>query len=194
MDRFDLHGSQSPLAHSWTRCPGGDGCGHLGRRGYLQQPWEDIHIEKAISPDDLPAPPPDERTHSENRAREDGLPIVLDGALFDTEKDTLKAGAEARLRTATGKLASYPGRYLVIEGYTDTQGHGVYDNQSLSERRAKRVKQWLITNASRKDSDMIARGYGEQFPVASNQDEVDERRIAGWKYTSCRLAGGRDNQ
>lgn len=42
--------------------------------------------------------------------------------------------------------------------------HGTYDNQGLSERRAKRVKQWLIQNAARKDADVIANGHGKRLP------------------------------
>jgi outer membrane protein OmpA-like peptidoglycan-associated protein len=139
--------------------------------GYLQQPWEDILIPK-VPPN--PKTPSTEDTDIRSAfmgGPTEGPPITLDGALFNTGLDTLKPEAEAKLREVKGKIAPYSARFLVVNGFTDNVGHGSYDNQGLSERRAKTVKKWLIANANRKDADVIARGYGEQYPVASNNND-----------------------
>jgi OOP family OmpA-OmpF porin len=55
---------------------------------------------------------------------------------------------------------------VVIEGHTDTTGRINY-NQSLSERRAENVANYLIT-AGVKSKHVRFIGYGELRPVASN--------------------------
>jgi len=149
---------------------GGAAAGISDAVGELRQSWEDTHVTTQIdmpSPYDPPGPP-----SGSTPQQEEAPPIVLDGANFQTGMDTFTAAAEGKLREAKNKIANYRNRFLTVEGFTDTAGHGTYDNQSLSERRAKRVKQWLIQNADRKDADVIATGYGEQYPVASNGDEA----------------------
>jgi len=135
--------------------------------GELRQSWEDTHVEmpQFDTPDDPRVPP-------SRSNQEEAPPIVLNGANFQTGLDTFTAEAEGKLQEAKNKIAPYRNRFLTVEGFTDTVGHGTYDNKGLSERRANRVKQWLIKNADRKDADVIAGGYGEEFPVASNGDEA----------------------
>jgi outer membrane protein OmpA-like peptidoglycan-associated protein len=61
----------------------------------------------------------------------------------------------------------FPRSELIIEGHTDS--HGSDDlNQKLSQERADSVQQYMI-NAMRIPSyRLIATGYGETRPVASN--------------------------
>ena len=55
----------------------------------------------------------------------------------------------------------------MIEGYTDSTGSNDY-NQKLSVRRADAVRTALIDMGISSDR-ISTRGYGEEFPVASNK-------------------------
>ena len=62
-----------------------------------------------------------------------------------------------------------PERRFQLAGHTDADGSDDY-NQNLSERRAKRVIEWLVSNGI--DADRLdAVGYGETRPVAPNDTE-----------------------
>jgi outer membrane protein OmpA-like peptidoglycan-associated protein len=68
------------------------------------------------------------------------------------------------------KLAQFlqenPERKVVVEGYTDSTGSDSY-NQQLSERRAESVRR-ALTRAGVDPQRIQAVGYGEEYPVASN--------------------------
>jgi len=64
-------------------------------------------------------------------------------------------------------IYEHPDWQLQIAGHTDSIGSHKY-NQKLSERRAKSVRKYLLTNFRIDDSRLIARGYGETQPVADN--------------------------
>jgi outer membrane protein OmpA-like peptidoglycan-associated protein len=62
----------------------------------------------------------------------------------------------------------FPRSELIIEGHTDSHGGDDF-NQKLSQDRAESVQQYMI-NAMRIPSyRLIATGYGETRPVASNE-------------------------
>ena len=66
-----------------------------------------------------------------------------------------------------------------IAGHTDSKGADEY-NQKLSERRAKAVRDYLVSNFGLDGSLFSARGYGESKPVASNDTEegrAENRRM-----------------
>jgi outer membrane protein OmpA-like peptidoglycan-associated protein len=70
-------------------------------------------------------------------------------------------------------LKDEPQRNIVIEGYTDSTGDEVY-NQKLSERRAATVRDFLAS-AGVDPGRVSVRGYGEEHPVASNENENGRR-------------------
>jgi outer membrane protein OmpA-like peptidoglycan-associated protein len=55
---------------------------------------------------------------------------------------------------------------VLIEGHTDSTAPDSY-NLSLSQRRANAVEDFLITQ-SVDPTRILATGYGEQLPIASN--------------------------
>jgi outer membrane protein OmpA-like peptidoglycan-associated protein len=55
-----------------------------------------------------------------------------------------------------------------IEGHTDGRGSPSY-NQKLSERRARAVKDWLITREGLRKVSFHTQGFGATKPVAPNQ-------------------------
>jgi outer membrane protein OmpA-like peptidoglycan-associated protein len=62
-----------------------------------------------------------------------------------------------------------------IAGYTDNVGNSEF-NLQLSARRAESVKNWLVQQGIDPER-LVTRGYGEQFPLASNDDEREGREL-----------------
>jgi outer membrane protein OmpA-like peptidoglycan-associated protein len=103
-----------------------------------------------------------------------GLVVNMQDVLFDTGKYTLKEPAKLALAKIAGIVISHPGLNLEIEGYTDSTGT-VELNQKLSEQRANAVRDFLM-NQGVNTQNMTAVGYGENYPVASN-DTRDGRQM-----------------
>ena len=70
-------------------------------------------------------------------------------------------------------LKNGPPRMVVIEGYTDNVGNNV-DNQALALERAEAVRTALIRRGV-DTSRITIRSYGEQDPVASNDNRAGRR-------------------
>ncbi len=87
--------------------------------------------------------------------------------LFDFDQSTIKKEAEPSLRNVATVLNANPGAAVTIEGHTDAKGAEAY-NQTLSERRAASVKDWLVTNAQVNGATIATRGWGKSKPIAEN--------------------------
>jgi outer membrane protein OmpA-like peptidoglycan-associated protein len=98
---------------------------------------------------------------------ERGLVVTLaDEILFDVDQAELKPGGMQQLARVSEFLRQNPDRNVLIEGHTDSTAPDSY-NQSLSQRRANAVEDFLITQ-SVDPTRILATGYGEQLPIASN--------------------------
>lgn len=95
-----------------------------------------------------------------------GVVITLSDVLFDTGKAQLKPGAQRSLQKLAEFLQEYPERNAMIEGFTDSTGSEDF-NAKLSEDRADAVRTALVGLGVAPER-VVTRGYGEQFPVASN--------------------------
>jgi outer membrane protein OmpA-like peptidoglycan-associated protein len=95
-----------------------------------------------------------------------GLVVNMQDVLFDTGKYSLKEPAKLALAKIAGIVISHPGLNLQIEGYTDSTGTAAF-NQKLSEQRANAVRDFLMSQGVNTNA-MTALGYGENYPVASN--------------------------
>jgi outer membrane protein OmpA-like peptidoglycan-associated protein len=93
--------------------------------------------------------------------------------LFDTGRFDLKPAATDALESLRTLLAKYPKAPVQIDGHTDNVGTAEM-NQTLSERRAAAVKQWLVDHGVTAAL-ITTRGRGEAAPVASN-DTADGRQ------------------
>jgi len=87
--------------------------------------------------------------------------------LFDTGKSNLRPDAREALAKLSGIVLNYPSLRLTIEGYTDSTGSAEF-NQSLSEKRADGVRDYLI-NQGIDDGTLSATGFGMNNPVADNR-------------------------
>ncbi|MEX0361497.1 MAG: OmpA family protein [Allomuricauda sp.] len=86
--------------------------------------------------------------------------------LFDTGKSSIKAESTSVMVDIIQILNEYPNAKFTVEGHTDSVGSAKL-NQSLSEKRANSVRDFLIDkgiNAGR----LTAIGYGEDKPIATN--------------------------
>ena len=99
---------------------------------------------------------------------ERGIVLTLDDVLFDTGRSELKSGAQRSLSQVADFLEQHPERSVQVEGFTDSQGAEEY-NQQLSQRRADAVAEAIVQRGV--DAQRVrAKGYGEEFPVASNNN------------------------
>ncbi|WP_324529414.1 OmpA family protein, partial [Thermomonas sp.] len=98
----------------------------------------------------------------------DGCPVPvsidLKGVNFDFDKATLRPDAIAILNEAAEILKRYPDLKVEVAGHTDLCGKDTY-NQTLSEKRAKAVYDYLTSNGV--DASRLAGpiGYGESRPL-----------------------------
>ena len=95
-----------------------------------------------------------------------GLIVSMPDVLFDFNKYTLKSEARERLARISGIVLAYPDLKMEIDGYTDSVGSDEY-NQTLSEKRAASVRDYLVTSGVSMNS-VVARGLGKADPVADN--------------------------
>ena len=100
--------------------------------------------------------------------------ITLSDILFRTNMAQLEPGGMRTVQKLADFLKQYPERTVLIEGHTDSTGSHTY-NQELSDRRAYAVQMALIKYGVSSDR-INARGYGETFPVASN-DTFEGRQL-----------------
>jgi outer membrane protein OmpA-like peptidoglycan-associated protein len=98
-----------------------------------------------------------------------GNSIVLKNVFFETDSYALKKESAVELNKVVRLLQANPGIKIEIGGHTDNTGSPEY-NQTLSENRAKTVADYLIA-ASVKANNIVSKGYGMNFPVATNDTE-----------------------
>ncbi|MDN5211506.1 OmpA family protein [Fulvivirgaceae bacterium BMA12] len=97
--------------------------------------------------------------------------VRLYGIYFDTDKSVVKPESFPLLKEIAGLLNSEKSLKILIEGHTDNQGEAAY-NQSLSEQRAKAVKEILISKYSVLTSQLEVKGFGETQPVGDNKTSI----------------------
>ncbi|WP_331345151.1 OmpA family protein [Cellvibrio sp. UBA7661] len=71
-------------------------------------------------------------------------------------------------------LAKYPEASVVIEGHTDNVG-SPEDNQALSRHRAESVLSYLVKDQGVDRARLLAVGFGDTRPIASNATEEGKR-------------------
>jgi len=103
-----------------------------------------------------------------------GLVLTLGDTLFATGRAEIKSGATANLDRLTTFLNEYPKRTAAIEGYTDSMGSDEM-NQSLSERRANAVKNYLVGQGVG-SARLTTSGRGETSPVADNESAAGRQQ------------------
>jgi outer membrane protein OmpA-like peptidoglycan-associated protein len=108
----------------------------------------------------------------------DSQRAILYGIHFDTDSATIKPESAATLNELLSVLGDKAGLRIEVEGHTDSTNTAAY-NQSLSQRRAQAVVDWLKQH-SIAAARITAKGYGADKPVADNttmQGRALNRRV-----------------
>ncbi|MGB3341421.1 MAG: OmpA family protein [bacterium] len=97
--------------------------------------------------------------------------IVLPQVYFETAKAELKPEShdilDEAVVTIRKVLDGNPNITIEVQGHTDSRGSAEY-NLNLSDQRAGAVKNYLVSKDNIESSRLVAKGYGESHPVASN--------------------------
>ncbi len=96
-----------------------------------------------------------------------GLVVNMGDVLFDTGKSDLRTTAREALARLAGIVLNYPSLHLSIEGHTDSTGSPEL-NQTLSEKRAAAVRDYLVTQGLDMSS-LTSTGFGMKNPTADNK-------------------------
>ena len=99
---------------------------------------------------------------------------IINNILFETNSANLKGSSKTELDKLVVVLNKYTNGILIIEGHTDNTGDADY-NLTLSTKRAQSVKSYLISKGISEDR-LIAKGYGQTLPVASNDTEAGRKQ------------------
>ena len=110
----------------------------------------------------------------ETRDTARGLIVNMSDVLFDFNKYTLRPAAREKLAKISGIILSHPGLRLEVDGYTDSIGTDAY-NLKLSEERAGAVQSYLTTQGIAQ-SNVTAKGFGKENPVASNDTAAGRQK------------------
>jgi OOP family OmpA-OmpF porin len=98
--------------------------------------------------------------------------------LYDSNSSYMKAEAYPLLDEVASILMQNPEMKVEVQGHTDNKGSAQY-NQWLSEKRAQRVTDYLVSKGI-DPSRLEAKGYGLTQPVASNdtaEGRAQNRRV-----------------
>jgi outer membrane protein OmpA-like peptidoglycan-associated protein len=101
-----------------------------------------------------------------------------DNVSFAVNSDELTPSATRKLTALMGQLNNPGVASIKVVGYTDSQGADAY-NQRLSERRARSVADFLITQGVSAGK-VTSQGLGESEPVADNataEGRAKNRRV-----------------
>jgi outer membrane protein OmpA-like peptidoglycan-associated protein len=90
--------------------------------------------------------------------------LAFEDVHFDFDKSTLKPEAKAILKRNIQMLKDNPKAKVRIAGYTSASGTVDY-NQSLSERRANAVQEYLVSEGIITPDRLSTIGYGEADPA-----------------------------
>jgi outer membrane protein OmpA-like peptidoglycan-associated protein len=108
------------------------------------------------------------------RVTDRGVVVNLPDVLFEFDSARLTTGAGRTVHEIAAVVQDEGRRRIAVEGHTDSMGTVAY-NERLSEARARAVTDRLVTNGVPRGA-IVARGYGESRPIASNSSPEGRQR------------------
>ena len=102
---------------------------------------------------------------TETKEEEKVVILAFEDIHFDFDQSTLKPEAKMILKRNIQTLKDNPRAKIRIAGYTSASGTEEY-NQKLSERRAKAVQEYLISEGLISGNRLSMIGYGESHPAS----------------------------
>lgn len=110
-----------------------------------------------------------------------GVQFTLSSAvLFDFDKFDLLANSKLELDKIVEQIKLQKPSKIIIEGHTDNIGQEAY-NQSLSQKRATSVKNYILSKTTTAKIKSKSIGYGSTLPVSSNETKEGQdknRRVS----------------
>lgn len=93
---------------------------------------------------------------------------------FGVDRSEVRADFYPVLNSVVLVLEEYKKTLVEVTGHTDNTGADAY-NQTLSERRAQSVGQYLVAQGIM-PARVVTKGFGERFPIASNDNEAGRQQ------------------
>ncbi|MCW3084411.1 MAG: hypothetical protein JWP12_1777 [Bacteroidetes bacterium] len=101
-------------------------------------------------------------------------PVILENVLFESNKTILLKESGTALDKLVELLQKNKSMTIEIRGHTDNTGDEK-TNQKLSEARAKKVVDYLVSKKIEKER-LSYKGFGSTQPVASNDNEEGKKK------------------
>lgn len=105
----------------------------------------------------------------------DQVVIRLYGLSFASGKSIIESQYFGLLAKVVDAFKIYPASGISVEGHTDSYGSDEA-NQKLSTARAEAVREYLLSASGIEPSRILAVGYGESKPVATNDTNEGRRK------------------
>lgn len=103
--------------------------------------------------------------------RKDYTIIMTEEIYFDFNKFDVTSASHAALDRVAAKLKSDPDLIAELAGHTDAVGTTDY-NIVLGQKRADAARQYLVSKQQIKLGRLALRTYGEDAPIAANDDDT----------------------
>ena len=97
--------------------------------------------------------------------------MATQGIYFETGADTNRPESSGTLKQIANMLTEHAELKLTIEGHTDNVGNAAA-NQSLSEKRARAVKETLASVYGISADRLESVGFGDSKPAAPNSTNM----------------------
>jgi OmpA-OmpF porin, OOP family len=157
--------------------------------------WECSGGAPAAEPEPEPVPepaaePPPPEPPPERVVVKDEKIEINEKVQFETGSAVLKKESESLLDDVAKALTDHPEiKRVRVEGHTDSRA-GDHYNKKLSKARAEAVKDYLVSKgvAARR---LIARGYGEDKPIADNKTDDGRFQNRRVEFTILQREGGK---
>lgn len=117
--------------------------------------------------------------------------VITEKILFDFNAASIQPASFGLLNELTAVLRANPQLHKIsIDGHTDSDGDAAY-NLKLSRERASAVLHYL-TEHGVEAARLTARGFGEERPLASNQDDAGKEQNRRVEFLITEQAARRD--
>ena len=121
------------------------------------------------------------------------IKVTFDSGLqFDLGKSTLKSAAKNDLAKFASTLKNDPMLAVDIQGYTDATG-GDAINLPLSDKRAKAVSSYLVSQGVSSSQFKNVAGYASANPIVNATVAPENRRVEVYLYASDKMVKSAEN-
>ena len=124
--------------------------------------YEEVPLEELAEP-------------SNSNLRSTGRKAIVRNIYFEFDDSKILDESLPVLNALLQLMQQNPNLAIEIAGHTDNIGSNEI-NLRVSERRAIAVRKWLVQNGIN-PSRLVAKGYGESQPMATNDDEFEGREL-----------------